>query len=99
MYDVGDVTEHGPVQDFYVSGLAGIEDVGGGNLRFTFYVVKKSRMYHDRRMEKVLCQIAVVMHGEAAEIGAQATLLAKAGLQGVIHGIRVDQADGNGGVH
>jgi hypothetical protein len=95
VYNVDDVTEHAPPQDVFVTGLAGIEDAGGGNLRFTFYTLKRSRMYADRRTEKVLASVSIVMPADLAGVAAQATILAAEGIEGIIHGIPVERKNGD----
>jgi hypothetical protein len=39
----GRMTDLGTVQDTFVSGLAEVEDVGGGCFRFTFYTKHRDR--------------------------------------------------------
>lgn len=84
------LTEHVSVPDIFVSGLARIEDVGGGNLRFTFYAYQESVIFSDRRREKVVVARLIM---PASEVGkaAQAAQMAASGLAGVVNAIPIDQ--------
>lgn len=58
------ITEPMAVPDVFVSGIHSVEDIGGGCMRFTYYVNQTS--VHDGSPERVIC-LRVVAPREAVE--------------------------------
>jgi hypothetical protein len=80
------------IRDTFVSGLARIEDAGGGNLRFTFYTSQRSTMFTDERTEHVVVE-RIVMPIAAVQAAAAAAMAAAKGVSGIIGSIVVDRVD------
>jgi hypothetical protein len=83
------LVEHVAVQDIFVSGLARIDDIGGGNLRFTFFTKQRSSMFLDERTENVVT-LRIVMHAAAACDGSKASLCAVSEFPGFETGTLLD---------
>jgi hypothetical protein len=79
------------IPDIFASGLARIEDIGGGNLRFTFYTTQRSTLFVDERPEHVIVERLVMPLG-AVQQAIQAALIAIEGVQGVVNDIVLDTA-------
>jgi hypothetical protein len=92
--DKDTATELIPIKDVFVTDLYSIEDVGGGNLRFTFYAWQRSTIFRDRRREKVIVA-RIVMPLEAVKTACAITTMAAAGVQGIIHGVPVEKIEGS----
>ena len=74
------LVENAIVPTTFVSGLARIEDVGGGMLLFTFYEYRKSTVFADERRERVV----VARIAMAASIVPEAALAAEIAANGVL---------------
>lgn len=85
------LTEPVVVPDIFVSGLARIEEVGGGNLRFTFFTNQRSTDYLDERPQHTLV-LRFVMHVSAVRDASQATEMVLEGIHGVVNDIVLDGA-------
>jgi hypothetical protein len=79
------------IRDTFVSGLARIEDVGGGNFRFTFYTTQRSTLFTDERVEHVVVA-RIVMPKDAVTAANAATLAAIKGVSGIIGKVVVDRS-------
>lgn len=79
------------IPDIFASGLARIEDIGGGNLRFTFYTTQRSTLFVDERPEHVVVE-RLIMPLSAVQQAVQATLIAMEGVQGVVYDIMVERS-------
>jgi hypothetical protein len=91
-------TELTAVPDIFVSELYSIEEVGGGCLRFTFYSYQKSTIFKDRRREKIIVA-RIVMPIDAVQRACQVSVLALAGLEGIIQGVPVERKFSIEGTH
>lgn len=83
------LTEHHVVPDTFVTGLARIERVGGGNLRFVFTTRQHSTVFSDGRIENVITA-KIVINRKATATAAKAALLAVFGVGGVVGDIAID---------
>jgi hypothetical protein len=83
------LVEHVAVQDIFVSELARIEDVGGGNLRFTFTTKQRSTTFLDERKEDVVT-LRVVMHAASVTEAARESLVAASEFPGIQTGTLLD---------
>jgi hypothetical protein len=88
------LTETTIVQDVFASGLARIEDVGGGCMRFTLYAWQKSMLYTDERREKVVVA-RIIMPAHAVKDAAMASLLALEGAEGAVGDVKLDRYAGH----
>ena len=79
------------VPDIFASGLARIEEIGGGNLRFSFYVRQRSTVYKDERYEHMLVA-RIIMHTDAVKSANHATRVALEGVQGIVQDIVLERA-------
>jgi hypothetical protein len=77
------LTESTVVQDIFASGLARIEDVGGGNFRLTLYAFQKSVIFEDQRRERVVVARLVIPKGPLLE-AAKACIYASQGIEGAV---------------
>jgi hypothetical protein len=85
------LTEPVVIPDIFASGLARIEDIGGGNFRFTFYTNQRSTVYPDERSEHIVVE-RLIMPLSAVQQAVQATLIAMEGVQGVVYDIMVERS-------
>lgn len=83
------LVEHHVVPDTFVTSLARIERVGGGNLRFVFTTRQHSTIYEDGRVENVICA-KIVINRKATARAAKAALMAVFGMGGVVDEISID---------
>ncbi len=90
LYAEDDLTESIIVSDVFASGLGRIEDVGGGNARFTCYAFQKSSIFNDRRREKVIVSRVIMPMAEAV-LAAKAIIYASEGLEGVVSNILIER--------
>lgn len=82
--------ENVAVPDTFVTGLARIERVGGGNLRFTFSVTQRSTIFEDARKERVIVA-RIVISARAALVAAKAAIVAAFGIGGIVEDIPIDR--------
>lgn len=78
------------VPDVFVSGLARIEEIGGGVLRFTFFANQRSTAMPDERNEHVIVA-RIVMPLNAVKDAAYAAIIAVEGVQGIVNDIVVEK--------
>lgn len=77
------VVEPVPVSDVYVSELVRIEELSGGNMRFTFAADQDDIVDPLHHKTKVV-KLRIIMHADNVAATAKAAYLAAAGLSGVI---------------
>lgn len=83
------LAEHVVVPDVFVTGLARVERVGGGCLRFTFFTRQRSVIFTDGRAELIVTA-RIVIPVTATCSAAKIALMASLGVGGVIDDVMVD---------
>ena len=80
MHATEPLVENSIIPTVFASGLARIEDVGGGMLLFTFYEFRKSTVFADERRERVV----VARIAMAASVVPEAALAAEIAANGIL---------------